>query len=636
MLIVQVCDFGSDGDAQYRLHEPSRYLGKLPSVTTIDCHFFSRHRDELADLADVMIIQFVNDWDLTSLCLRRRKAGLVTIFEANDYFLDIQPWNPIAGPWQDRNLQELYLQLLTIADGVQTSTEELARRWRERGAREVAVFPNHLSQVPALTDVGRNAGARQRPLTVGWAGSPGHFADWYYLAPTLQRWLDEHKDVNLAVMTNELAKPFFRLLPERYHFEPFGSLDDYMRFLGRMDVGIAPLLPTDYNRCRSDVKFVEYASRGVVGVYADMEPYRASVVDGQTGLMYRTPGELIDRLELLRTNMELRGKLRRQGYEYVARQRRIEDHIGDRLHWYQGLLRHPAVTKELPEHIRCDAVADGAYWRLAVAKPEQVLIAARRAPSAGEANKGLRTLIQNHPGYLAALQHQGKVLNDLRDHGAALNCLNLARRLRPDSARTNAEIGRARFLLGDQAKAREALEEAIRVNPHYLPAWQYLLRLLSLGAAVDGPAWAQRAERLFPACYPLALLGVAAYPAGEAAGVTLCLLERHVPGLRPSQRAAALAVFRPSILAAVRGSPDAPKALSLLERACELFPESPLLAGELGSALYRLGMSDEAWMHYQHAMNLHRQAAVDRMEFKGEESPPYLWQFAEHIRESYS
>ena len=101
----------------------------------MDCHFFHRSLPELVQVADILVLQFVNDWELLSLCERRRAAGKITVFEANDYFFDLQPWNPIASQWLDRSLGELYGQLLRSADAVQTSTEELARHWRQRGAR---------------------------------------------------------------------------------------------------------------------------------------------------------------------------------------------------------------------------------------------------------------------------------------------------------------------------------------------------------------------------------------------------------------------------------------------------------------------------------------------------------------------
>ena len=308
MLIVQVCDFGEDGDARHRMHEPSRFLGRLPGVTAIDCHFRHRELPRLIDEADVLVLQFVNDWEWLSVCARRRAQGKRTIFEANDYFFDLQPWNPIADGWHDPLVQELYLQLLVAADGVQTSTAQLARHWRGHGARQLAVFANHLADVPPLQP------EPGRPFTVGWAGSPGHAADWLAIAPTLGRWLEQHPDVHLAVMCGDLLRPFVPLAgTPRGRFVSFGSLADYFAFLETIDVGLAPLLPTEYNRCRSDVKFLEYASRGVVGIYEDLEPYRGSIVSGETGVVYRTPAELVASLDGLHRDGALRLRLRAAG-----------------------------------------------------------------------------------------------------------------------------------------------------------------------------------------------------------------------------------------------------------------------------------------------------------------------------------
>ena len=73
-------------------------------------------------------------------------------------------------------------------------------------------------------------------------------------------------------MTHASAQPFLNLPGERYYFQQGGILDEYMEFLGRLDIGIAPLLPTEYNRCRSDVKYLEYAAKGVTGIYSNIGP----------------------------------------------------------------------------------------------------------------------------------------------------------------------------------------------------------------------------------------------------------------------------------------------------------------------------------------------------------------------------
>jgi tetratricopeptide (TPR) repeat protein len=625
MLIVQICDFHDNGDARYRVHDPSRYLGRVPGVVAVDCHFYHRHLPALADAADVLVMQFVNDWDLLSLCERRRAAGRITVFEANDYFFDLQPWSPIAAGLRDRTVQELFLQLLASADGVQTSSEELARRWRQRGVRTVAVFPNQLTEISPLRP------EQYRPLTIGWGGSPGHFADWYQIVPPLQRWLDLHPEVHLAVMTDELARPFFQLPPERYHFTQFGSLIDYLRFLRSLDIGLAPLLPTDYNRCRSDVKFLEYASQGVAGIYADLEPYQATVIPNETGLLYRTPEQLIESLERLRANGTFRQKLRQQAHAYVQQHRVLADQIGQRVAWYQSLLGNVPRAGALSDEIVGDAVCDGGYLQLHAAEPENTLMDALKKPAPGQATPILAQLLQKHPDYLVVLQSHGKLLNDQRDHRAALTCLERARDLRPDSARTWNEIGRTWFLLDEPDQARAALEEAIRVNPHYLPAWQYLLCLLSLGKSPDGPHWAERAEKMFPECYPLALLGAQTLPTSQIVPTLLRLLNRHAPGIKFNERPIATAAFRQAILAAVREATSTPDVVALLARACEVFPESTALATELAAALLRSGQPDSAYAQYARASALRRQATLHREEFPQEQTTPYTWQFAEHI-----
>ena len=628
MLIVQVCDFGYDGDARYRLHDPSRFLGQLPGVTSIDCHFFSRHLPELAELADVLVVQFVNDWDLLELCLRRRSAGRVTVFEANDYFFDLQPWNPIVSHWQDRSVQELYLQFLTLCDAVQTSTEELARRWKQRGAQQVAVFANHFTQVPPLPP------PVPRPLTIGWAGSPGHLADWYDIAPLLQKWLDDHPEVHLAAMSNEVAQPFFRQSPDRYHFAGFASLETYLQFLGGIDIGIAPLLPTGYNRCRSDVKFLEYASRGVAGIYADLEPYRTTVIPGETGLLYRTHDDLIEQLERLRTDAALRSKIRQQGYQYVARDRLLANHITQRLAWYQGLLKSPPNQTALPPEIAGAVLRDQGYLQLPLGEPERALRDALRNPKAPEASAMIAPLLEKHPRYVAALQHQGKLLNDQRQHRAALATLERARQLRPDSAKTFAEIGRAHFRLGEDPQARAAMEQAIRLNPRHLPAWQYLLRMLAVNKSPDGPDFARRAIELFPGCYPLALLGLTTYPPAQAPAVLLELLERYAPTITTIEKAMALTAFRQAVLEVLAAATSLEAVLPLLSRACAIFPESARLAAEHGAALRRAGRIDESCVEQARALTLHRQAVVNREEFKPGEAPPLIWQLAAHILET--
>jgi tetratricopeptide (TPR) repeat protein len=629
-LILQICDFLDDGDGQYRLHEPSRHLSRLPGVAVVDCHFYHRHLPALIDAADVLVLPFLHDWDLFATLERRRAAGTITVFEANDYFSDVQPWSPIARQWQDRAIQEEYRHFLAAADGVQTSTQELARRWQPL-ARRVAVFANQLTDVPPLTadpspprGEGRSefpplpsgregAGVRGRSLTIGWGGSPGHFADWYHVAPYLQTWLNAHPDVHLAVMTHEFARPFIQLPAERYHFANFGSLAEYLRFLPRLDIGLAPLLPTDYNRGRSDVKFLEYAAHGVAGIYADLEPYRASVTDGETGLLYRDGPELLRCLDRLAGDAGLRQRIRTQAHAHVSQQRRLADHIGERLDFYRALLRGGSKGGAVDDALVAEAVRDGDYYQLRPGEPEKTLLAALQ-PSA-DAGPLLSRLVQQYPDYIAALQNFGKWCNDRGDYPTALRHLERARALQPHSARTRCEIGRSRFLVKDMAAARRELEAALQINPHYYPGWQYLLRLLTLHRAADGPRWAERAGELFPACYALAWAAAGVYEPAEGVRVLQAALERYAAGFKPEEMADAALALGQAVMELAGPRLATPAVRALLERACEVFPDSARLAHLLGVALHWAGAEEASQAHFRRALAIQRTATLYRGEF---------------------
>ena len=624
LLVVQMCEFLDDGDGVYRFHSPSRGLSRLPGVVAVDCDLHHRFLPRLAEAADVLILGGF-DSDLVPLIERRRAAGRITVFEANDYFMDVHPWNPLATKWLDRAIQDSFTQGLTLCDAVQASTAQLCNCWRERTARPVAVFTNQLPELGPLPPL------EPRPLTIGWGGSPGHFADWFHIAPWLEEWLTRRPDVRLAVMTNDFAKPFLRLPPERYRFVPFGSLADYLKFLAGLDIGLAPLLPTPYNRCRSDVKFLEYASCGVAGVYADLEPYRASVVQGQTGLFYRTKTDLFDALDRLAGDADLRGEIRSRAYDYVARQRRLEDHIGERLEFYRSLLCVSGESCLIDPEALAAARQDGRYLQLYRQQPEATMLAAVAGAASRESAGALERLVAEQPGYLAAAQHLGRILNDLREHAAAIHCLERAKTLDPQSARTLCEIGRAYFVLGDVGRARQVLEAALAINPYYHLGWQYFLRLLILTRAADAKHWAEEAHRRHPANFPLALMGVKLYAPGEAVAQLRRAVGFLCPDVHGRREAARAAAFSECIREVTGPQTERPEVLQLLRQACAVFPQSALLANLLAAALGLAGQQEESYAEYARAIALRRTALTYQAEYAKEDGAFHFGQFAEQI-----
>jgi glycosyltransferase involved in cell wall biosynthesis len=89
----------------------------------------------------------------------------------------------------------------------------------------------------------------------------------------------------------------------------------------RWDGAVAPLEDTPFNRCKSDLKFLEYSAMGLPGVYSDIGVY-TSCVDGLNALLVEnTTQAWSEALRSLCADPGLRNHLRSNAYRYVVEER---------------------------------------------------------------------------------------------------------------------------------------------------------------------------------------------------------------------------------------------------------------------------------------------------------------------------
>jgi glycosyltransferase involved in cell wall biosynthesis len=455
LTIVQVSDHSTLGDFEYRVHQPAAALGRLGGVEVFDVHYLSRYRDEAALAADVVVIYLVIDIELFRLIEQRRRLGKPTFCEVNDYFFDVHPWNRAYKSWSDPQNQKVFTNLMSRSLAVQVSSEALAERFR-RYNPSVVVFPNHIAMLPEPRPPRQGGG-----VVVGWGGSAGHLKDIQAVAPALCRWLAAHPEAQLKIMGPPSFEGFFAAAPkDRFRFELAGSLDHYCRFLRTLDVGLAPLLPTDYNRCRSDVKFIEYAAHGVVGVMQRLEPYLGTVRDGENGFLVGSDEELLAALDRLAAAPALRERVARTAHDYVRRERLLEQHVGQRLDFYrqraQGV--KPDNIETLPDGVK----------RLST-------LAVRALPGLEQAGNNYWRLQPSSPAeqrFVEGMEAIGR--QDFRQAAAAFG---EAVRQAPDYYQAFHFLGRSLWRLGNLVEADRAYRESLRLNPCFSRSWRGLAEL---------------------------------------------------------------------------------------------------------------------------------------------------------------
>lgn len=329
-------------DYIYRVESPGRALAALDEVEAVfSITGLHRDRETLIREADILLLQHVCDPDLLPVIAGRRERGLVTVFEAADHIDHVQPWDMTFGFWADEENRSLYRRLIAACDALQANNGELLKAFGPlNGTR--AVFPNHIAELPPEREDRPGPG-----LVIGWGGSHGHAGDVRSIAPVLIPWLRSNRRVRLALMASDAILEIFAELPaEQKMFRRPGTIRDYYDFLRTIDIGLAPLLDTPYNRCRSDIKFVEYAAFGAVPLLQDFGPYREAVLPGGTRYLFRDARELRHALDRLSSGKDLRAEIRRCARTYVEKSRLENLHAPERFRFYRSLAGTPAGTED--------------------------------------------------------------------------------------------------------------------------------------------------------------------------------------------------------------------------------------------------------------------------------------------------
>jgi processive 1,2-diacylglycerol beta-glucosyltransferase len=261
-----------------------------------------------------------------ALVARVRAEGSRLIYALDDNLLD---WTPRAiGPPGPTPEQLSVVRLLAReADGIMASTPALAERLRRLNAH-VRVVPNALDE--RLLAPPRPADGRSRRLVIGYMGTYSHDADLGLVLGALRSVLRAHAERLEFQLIGGWAGRAWR---RAFDGLPMRILDaerpvEYPQFMTwftgqvRWDIGLGPLEDTAFTRCKSDIKFLDYAAIGAAGIFSRTVPYQDSVVNGETGLLVDDdPADWREALERLIVESDLRRRLADNAHRYLMTER---------------------------------------------------------------------------------------------------------------------------------------------------------------------------------------------------------------------------------------------------------------------------------------------------------------------------
>lgn len=325
------------GDYRHRITLPGRALARSMDVVELQ----TTHPHWVAHCAgtDLLVACMVADPSLEAVLAERARRGLPTVYELSDDFRAFPKSLPGHAFYKVPEHQARIERLARAADLLQCSSHGLRARYGALNAR-CAVLPNQLSDVPPLAPVPE---ARRQAPVLGWAASAGHFDDARGLASALLAWcaargLAPHDAPVLRLMAPTSIRGVFERAGLRVDWHAPAGFDTYLTFLDGLDIGFAPLGDSAFADGRSDGKFLEYASRGVVCIASARGEYLHGIRAGETGLLYAGHEGFVRALSQAMDDLPARLAMRAAAHAQVVRERTHEAAAAGRFALYRWLL----------------------------------------------------------------------------------------------------------------------------------------------------------------------------------------------------------------------------------------------------------------------------------------------------------
>ena len=224
----------------------------------------------------VVVVRYAPNWVIRSLRQFKHAGGHVV------YFMDDDLMDPAAL----ENLPASYRQKITALATAQ-------RRKIEAVCDEYWVSTPYLAQkysvwAPALVSPTAAADAlgRAERVSVCYHGTSSHISEMEWLTSVVSEAHAKSQSLNFEVFGDHTINRLFRSLPRVAVLHPMSwqNYFDYTASTAR-DIGLAPLLPGQFNEARGATKFFDFVRMEAVGLYSDVPPYRGFIRHDVDGLL---------------------------------------------------------------------------------------------------------------------------------------------------------------------------------------------------------------------------------------------------------------------------------------------------------------------------------------------------------------
>ena len=272
--------------------------------------------DQLCSCADMIIFQALHTEQSIALlkAIKDKYPDLVILSEFDDdpyslpashpAYKDISPGSQVEACTHEQ---------IELSDGLIVTNDYLKDILRPFNDN-VTIIPNCIDF--EVWDNLKGSNRNSDLVYLGYAGGANHADDLELIYEPVKKILSEYSNVRFVLY-------YGGEVPQKFHklkgciikdFRHWVSIKDYPQKLKSLnfDIGLLPLRDRQFNRCKSNLKYLEYSAMSIPSVASPVEPYKDT-----TAIMAKNPNEWYLSLNELIENKDFRKSQGKEAYNHV-------------------------------------------------------------------------------------------------------------------------------------------------------------------------------------------------------------------------------------------------------------------------------------------------------------------------------
>ena len=182
--------------------------------------------------------------------------------------------------------------------------------WFSTYAKDIRIVPTGVDTTRIRPSRSEKENKRKRGFRIGWIGTSSNFDSLYLIEKPLKRFL-RNNDAELWIIS-DLQPKFTWLPPERLKFIRWSPVAE-VKILNQMDVGIMPLVSSEWSLGKCSFKMLQYMAAGLPVVVSPIGMNNDVLSVGPVGYPAVTDTDWYDALSALYFDTSLASDLGRTG-----------------------------------------------------------------------------------------------------------------------------------------------------------------------------------------------------------------------------------------------------------------------------------------------------------------------------------